>query len=130
MSDPSLPRRRKALLIGIREVKNVFASKVPGAHRDTTRFCNLLLDTYEYQSEDIVTLKDDPEIPDEDRVHLWPTRDNIIREMSSLVNDASAGDILVLLFAGHGGQVKALNDPNEKDGLDESEWMRARDGVA
>ncbi|EIW55201.1 peptidase C14 [Trametes versicolor FP-101664 SS1] len=114
------PRRRKALLIGIREVKNVFASmEVPGAHRDTKRFCDLLLKTYKYQSEDIVTLTDNPEVPDEDRERLWPTRDNIIRGMKNLVRDARPGDILVLLFSGHGGQVKALNDPNEKDGLDE-----------
>ncbi|KAH9858380.1 peptidase C14 [Lenzites betulinus] len=113
--------RRKALLIGVRDVPNLFSREmnVPGAHKDTKRFRNLLIRKYRYKEEDIVVMKDDPDMSEDERERLWPTRKNIMREMDTLVKDASPGDHFVFMYSGHGGQIVALDDTAEKDGLDE-----------
>ncbi|KAI0829609.1 peptidase C14 [Trametes gibbosa] len=113
--------RRKALLVGVRDVPMLFSHEmnVPGAHQDAKRFRNLLIRKYGYKQEDIVVLKDDPDMTDDQRARLWPTRSNIMREMGDLIRNASSGDCFVFMYSGHGSQVMAVDDLDEKDGLDE-----------
>ncbi|KAH9855342.1 peptidase C14 [Lenzites betulinus] len=111
--------RRKALLIGVREVPQMFEVPVPGAHMDTKLFRKLLYEKYDYSWDDIVILKDDTRMSEEDRAQFWPTRANIIREMEDLVRNAQSGDRFVFMYSGHGGQVHAVADKYEKDEKDE-----------
>ena len=52
-----------------------------------------------------------------------PTRDNIEREIQMLIGEAQAGDQVVLLLAGHGGQQPEQKNPDpmylKPDGLDQ-----------
>lgn len=52
------------------------------------------------------------------------TRDNVIREISQYATALEAGDIFLLAYSGHGGQVRDINsdedDDEEDDDLDET----------
>ncbi|KAI0676471.1 caspase domain-containing protein [Trametes maxima] len=141
---PSKPMRRRALLVGVKttnrdhpksgsESPEKFAP-VQGAHRDTKHMQGLLINTFKYNREDILILIDDPNLLPDQRESHWPTKDNIVREMKTLVQNAANGDHIVFLYSGHGGQVKAVSDRNEVDGLDEillpadAYCVRERDG--
>lgn len=47
------------------------------------------------------------------------SRANVINEISTAANTLETGDIFMLSYSGHGGQVPDLND-DEKDGMDET----------
>ena len=61
----------------------------------------------------MVILTDDQQNP-----VMRPTRDNIIRAMQWLVENAQPNDALFLHYSGHGGQTEDL-DGDEEDGYDE-----------
>jgi len=46
------------------------------------------------------------------------TRSNVVKELESLIGKAQSGDLVVLFFSGHGGQVTDRNG-DEQDGKDE-----------
>lgn len=108
---PSFPSsaRRRALLIGIS-----YHGELLNTHQDVDRYRDVLIVTYGYRPEDIILLKDDPAFGH----HLQPTRENILRELRSLVADAAAGDRFTFLFSGHSNQ-QPSKDLNEEDFLDE-----------
>ena len=54
-----------------------------------------------------------------DDTTMQPTRNNILRELDSLVRTASSEDVLMFHYSGHGGQVPDLNG-DEEDGYDET----------
>ncbi|EWC46923.1 hypothetical protein DRE_03935 [Drechslerella stenobrocha 248] len=104
--------KRKALLIGI----NYFNTKrqLNGCINDVVNVRNFLMQSYRYRQEDMVILTDDQTNP-----LSVPKRDNILRAMKWLVQDAQPNDSLFFHFSGHGGQVKDL-DGDEADGYDET----------
>ncbi|KAF3907481.1 Metacaspase-1A [Arthrobotrys entomopaga] len=104
--------KRKALLIGI----NYFNTKrqLNGCINDVMNVRNFLIQAYKYRPEDMVILTDDQSNP-----LSIPKRDNILRAMKWLVQDAQPNDSLFFHFSGHGGQVKDL-DGDEADGYDET----------
>ncbi|CAL1698898.1 unnamed protein product [Somion occarium] len=107
---------KKALCIGI-DYSLLIQPECPqlvGPHNDARDFGVFLEQSRGYQH--VVVMVDDPDIPE----HLHPTRDNIVREMGSLVHDAGPNDSLVFVYAGHIDQVKAKVDKNEADGMDEA----------
>jgi len=108
--------KRRALLIGITYTgpHNKW-SPLDGPYGDVDRYRDLLIATYGYRPEDIVVLKDQPELP----AHHQPTRVNMIRELKALAAGAAAGDRLTFLFSGHSDQQDAKSDMGEEDGLDE-----------
>ncbi|KAI0631105.1 peptidase C14 [Trametes polyzona] len=116
-------RTAKAVLVGVRDIPGIPSlESAKGSHRDVARLRSLLIDVYGYRPGDITVLVDDPEVYGTDTeasARLWPTKENILREMKRLVDGACPGDRRVFQYSGHGGQIVALNDPNEKDGLDE-----------
>ncbi|KAI0356098.1 peptidase C14 [Trametes cingulata] len=127
-----IPRRR-ALLVGVKATRN-FPNLPPvsGAHRDTEYVRRLLIEVYKYRPEDIMILIDDPAFDRNEREWRWPTKRNIVRAMYKLVEGAAPGDTVVFHFSGHGGQIEALEDPDEVDNLDEilfpMDVMRAPQG--
>ncbi|KAI0366826.1 hypothetical protein BV20DRAFT_622638 [Pilatotrama ljubarskyi] len=112
--------RRKALLIGVKITAKLdtFPS-IAGAHRDTELLRQLLIGVYKFRPEDTLALIDDPDFSPEGRERRWPTKRNIVRAMRELVEGTANDDTVVFHFSGHGGQIEALEDPDEVDHLDE-----------
>ncbi|TFY75722.1 hypothetical protein EWM64_g8290 [Hericium alpestre] len=118
---PITPRKpqRRALLIGIC-YKHTHQDDWPElllTHRDVDRFRALLRSRYDYADDEITVMKDDEAVPS----RLWPTAQNIRRELDRLVRGTAAGDQLVLLFCGHSDQLdtEETKDKTEEDGQDE-----------
>lgn len=103
--------RKKALLIGINYIGT--SNQLRGCINDVNAMFNFLTSVGGYLANDIVLLTDNNNQPS----HL-PTRDNILRAMSWLVNGAQPGDSLFFHYSGHGGQEKDLNG-DEISGYDE-----------
>ncbi|KAI1357733.1 caspase domain-containing protein [Xylaria arbuscula] len=103
--------RRKALLIGI----NYFGQdgELAGCINDTKNLFAFLSEKYGYKREDTIILTDDQHDP-----ALIPTKANILRAMSWLVQGAQPNDSLFLHYSGHGGQAEDTNG-DEEDGYDE-----------
>ncbi|KAI0754083.1 caspase domain-containing protein [Daedaleopsis nitida] len=116
-STPRAPPPKLALLIGIDYVDAPQDGDYPPLRRarsDTKDFRQLLITKYEYRPENVVTMLDGEGTPEE----LQPTRENILREIRSLVSGAREGSRFVFFFSGHSGQVPSPNT-DEDDGLDE-----------
>jgi len=105
---------KRALLIGI----NYFGQdgELRGCQEDVTHM-DEWLETLGYT--DIVVMKDGKF----DKTHsrpLAPTKDNILRELYSIVSRCKAGDSLLVHYSGHGSQLKTTEPKNERDGKDET----------
>ncbi|TFY56365.1 hypothetical protein EVG20_g8948, partial [Dentipellis fragilis] len=107
--------RRRALLIGIGYGEAKEWPELFGTFDDVECFHELLRDTYHYHEDEITVLMDHGRLPK----LLWPTEENILREMQRLVKDAAPGDQLVLLYSGHSDQQPTDSDLAEEDGSDE-----------
>ncbi|KAK0186608.1 caspase domain-containing protein [Armillaria mellea] len=99
--------RKRALCIGIdyRHQKD----ELEGCIKDAKSISDFLKERG-YQTQDITTLTDE--------TNDKPTKDNILKALSSLVKDAQTGDLLFLHYSGHGGQVPDKNG-DEEDKEDE-----------
>ncbi|KAI0760720.1 peptidase C14, caspase domain-containing protein [Fomes fomentarius] len=84
-------------------------------HNDAESWKKLLIDNYKYLESEITMMLDKDEISS----HLWPTRDNLVREIKALVADAKDGDKFMFYYAGHSKQVRS-NSIHEEDGFDEA----------
>ncbi|RKF61328.1 Metacaspase-1 [Erysiphe neolycopersici] len=95
--------RRKALLIGI----NYFGQKgeLRGCINDVHNVSTYLKENYGYQN-------------DQQNPVGQPTKNNILRAMSWLVEGCQPNDALFFHYSGHGGQTDDL-DGDEEDGHDE-----------
>ncbi|CAG8814746.1 24563_t:CDS:2, partial [Gigaspora rosea] len=103
-----VPKRRKALLIGINYFKTKFELK--GCLNDVENMKRFLMELYNFPEENMLILTDDPKQRDPSKI---PTRANILKGMKWLVHDSQPGD------SGHGGQVEDKNG-DEVDGYDET----------
>ncbi|KAI6249470.1 Metacaspase-1 [Erysiphe necator] len=103
--------QRKALLIGI----NYFGQngELRGCINDVHNVSAYLKENYGYLSENMVILTDDQQNP-----VGQPTKNNILRAMSWLVEGCQPNDALFFHYSGHGGQTDDL-DGDEEDGHDE-----------
>ncbi|KAI0063751.1 hypothetical protein BV25DRAFT_357160 [Artomyces pyxidatus] len=125
-SKPFVPYRKKqtppaicrALLIGITygTVRCNGYEPLRGPAIDAHAMEDLLLRKYLFKKADVVVMTDE-EV--NQGTHLWPTRQNILKEIDRLVYGARAGDNFVFHYAGHAGQTRATVDQREEDGLDE-----------
>ncbi|KAJ3504206.1 hypothetical protein NLJ89_g8058 [Agrocybe chaxingu] len=82
-----------------------------GPHGEARAMGALLEVQYGYSPEDIVYLLDLPG-------YEYPTRDNILKHMKLLVQDADKGDHFFIHFSGHSDQ-EDTDDPEEDDGKNE-----------
>ena len=102
---------KKALLIGI----NYYSSpsvRLNGCIDDVNNIRSVLIDAYDYDLANIVTLRDD-----ELRSQYQPTRDNIINNLRQLVSQTSQLEEIWIHYSGHGSQIQDQND-DEKSGMD------------
>ncbi|KAL1682855.1 caspase domain-containing protein [Schizophyllum commune] len=114
---PGFPRpaRRRALLIGISYWQRPKKWRLGGTHSDVECFRNLLIDHFEYRENDITVMMDKEGVPED----LWPTEENIRRELQLFTKDCAQRDRFVFLYAGHAGQKPELLKHTEADGKDE-----------
>ncbi|KAK4687534.1 metacaspase-1, partial [Tremellales sp. Uapishka_1] len=105
--------RRKALLIGINYIGT--AHELKGCINDSRSVEQFICERYGYDLSDIVLLTDEAQDP-----RQIPTRDNIIRAMEWLVQDACKDDSLFFHYSGHGTNQADL-DGDEDDGYDEGQ---------
>lgn len=106
------PRRRKALLIGINYLNKPY--QLNGCINDAKYILDFLKQNYDFKDENCKVMTDDTE----DKT-LIPTKENIIKNMKWLVEDAKSGDSLFFHYSGHGLSIKDENG-DEIDGMDES----------
>lgn len=90
----SCSRQRKALLVGI----NYFGltGKLTGCVNDAKNMYSFLSQVYGYRPQDMVILTDDLQKPTSQ-----PTKDNILRAMHWLVNNAKPNDSLLFHYSGN-----------------------------
>ncbi|KAJ7502591.1 caspase domain-containing protein [Mycena galericulata] len=111
-STVTLRSRKKALLISISQTEGY--AELKAAHRDAYSMRDLLIDLYEYTSDEITILLDDG-IPG----HVQPTQRNILLAIGELVKDVKEGDWLFFHYCGHSTQVDNPRSNSEEDGKDE-----------
>ncbi|KAL1690593.1 caspase domain-containing protein [Schizophyllum commune] len=109
------PLRKRALLIGISYRERDQSWWLRGTHSDVKRLRRLLIRRYGFRAQDITVMVD----REGARKDLWPTENNIRRELSRLTKDCALRDRFVLLYAGHAGQKPELFKHSEADGFDE-----------
>jgi hypothetical protein len=98
--------RKKALLIGINYIGTPY--QLNGCINDVNSMTSKL--TADFGFTDITSMTD--ETP------MKPTRDNILREFTNLLANAQSGDLLFVLYSGHGTNVVDRNG-DETDKRDE-----------
>lgn len=103
---PIGPANKKALLIGCNYVATQY--QLNGCINDAINIKNKLSSTYGFTNIKLMT---------DDTVQK-PTRINIINEITNLLANSVSGDILFILFSGHGTSFKDTNN-DELDGMDE-----------
>jgi len=120
--------RERALLVGVTRYPSLgLERQLRGPINDVRMIRDVLIRQFQFRDEDIVTLTEtrpgeagtaEPAAPPD----LMPTRTNIVARIKRLITDAAPGDVIVILFAGHGSQ-QPNNNPDqddEPDGLDET----------
>ncbi|KAH7865926.1 hypothetical protein Vadar_013238 [Vaccinium darrowii] len=103
---------KKAVLCGVSYTKKKY--KLKGTVNDVTRMKSLLVDRFCFPENAIRVLTEEQSDPS-----FIPTKKNIQKALSWLVEDCKSGDSLVFYFSGHGlRQPDFSND--EIDGYDET----------
>lgn len=103
---------KKALLIGINYINDSNA-RLQGCIEDIININEVLTNNYEYIKENIVQLRDD--ISDNNQK---PTRNNILKELTNLIEQSGNLNEIWIHYSGHGSQIRD-NSNDETDRLDE-----------
>ena len=103
---------KKALLVGINYLKDPTV-RLQGCIDDIANMAKTLTENYDYTKENIVQLRDD--VSD---ANSQPTRANILRELTKLVEQSASLSEIWFHYSGHGSQIRDTNR-EEMDGLDE-----------
>ena len=104
--------KRRALFVGI----NYYGSNkaLRGCIYDTINVRNMMIDAYQYKTEHIVMLRDD--VKD---LALRPTRENILKELQSFVDDSASCSEIFFMYNGHGTRINDENGDETVDNKDE-----------
>jgi len=100
---------KKALLIGINYINDSDIT-LNGCIDDVINMRNMLIDAYDYDPSNILTLRDD----DKHTIHQ-PSRDNIINNLKKLANESDKLSELWVHYSGHGSLLfdnKSINTNN------------------
>ena len=106
--DHTSPVVKRALMIGINDYEDIEITDLRGAVNDVLILRNLLVEKYNFETDNIKTLVDSQ-----------ATRKNILMALDHLVQVSDSNDIVVVHFSGHGSHVEDV-DGDESDGLDET----------
>lgn len=100
---------KRALLIGI-NYTSIPDITLSGCIDDIVNMQGVLIDAYDYQSSNIILLRDDIDDPTRQ-----PTLANITAQLKQLASQSSASDEIWVHYSGHGSQLQKINDPNKDD---------------
>ncbi|KAG1753598.1 peptidase C14, caspase domain-containing protein [Suillus paluster] len=114
MANPTNAGNKKALLIAVRSVDKKGFLPLHHAHEDAESLKRLLIDEFNYPEANVVLMKHDTEV----LKHLWPSRKNILEQITKMVTGASANDQFFFYYSGHGNQITCKHH-TETDGKDE-----------
>lgn len=98
---------KKALLIGI-DYTDISGLTLKGCINDIINMRNMLIDTYDFNSDDIIMLRDDDYIK-----YQPPTYFNILHSLSSIVNESNNLEEFWLHYSGHGSRIHNYNSNSE-----------------
>jgi hypothetical protein len=90
-----------ALLIGCNYV-NIPNARLYGCIHDIINIKNMLIDAYDYNTSNIIMLRDDTP-------SMLPTRENIINNLTYVINESANYEELWIHYSGHGTQVLDTN---------------------
>merc|ERR1719223_772123 len=90
--------KRRALLVGI----NYFGQEgeLTGSHNDVMNMKEYIMDSQGFTEADVKILMDGEEYDE-------PSYANILKECRRLVDESSAGDLVLFHFSGHGGRLRS-----------------------
>lgn len=119
-------KKKKALCIGINYKSQ--DRELRGCVNDAWNMAEFLKSFWNYASEDIMVLTDEPY-----NLKYMPTKRNILSALRWLVKDAQPGDCLFFHYSGHGGRIVDLDgcrvDGHRADGFEKAihpvDWERA-----
>lgn len=94
--------RRFALLVGVEKYDGTEFTSLRFAGRDISELANVLR---EARYDEVVLLTDDEAFARKNEA-LFPTADNVRRQLDALLKLVGPGDTLVVAFAGHGVQLQ------------------------
>lgn len=97
----------KAVIVGINKYHNP-KNNLRGCINDANNMKSVLIDFFNFKESDIELLTDSS-----------ATKENIINNLSSMVDNAKEGDNLVFFFSGHGSQIRDINNDERKNRKDE-----------
>jgi hypothetical protein len=103
---------KKALLVGINYLNDP-SVKLNGCISDIVNISKTLVDNYGYTKENIVQLRDDV-----NDIKSMPTRQNILKELTNIINQSNTLSEIWFHYSGHGSQINDRTN-DEKDRLDE-----------
>ena len=103
---------KKAVLVGI-NYTNTPNIALRGCINDIVNISEVLIDSYDYDINNIVQLRDDT-----NDASKLPTRNNILSQLTNLVNQSSRLTEIWFHYSGHGSQIRDTNG-DEADRLDE-----------
>lgn len=107
---PGCVGNKRALLIGINYVGQ--KGELKACHNDVNNMADYLMEVHDFQERDMLILMDDGK-------HKMPTHKNIMTGFRILTARSKPGDVVFVMFSGHGGQTEDL-DGDEDDGMDET----------
>ena len=99
-----------ALLIGS-NYRNIPNARLYGCINDIINIKNMLIDAYDYNTPNIIILRDD-------NPSMLPTRENIINNLTYVINESHKYNELWIHYSGHGSRI-IDNNYDENDGYDE-----------
>lgn len=108
---------KKALLVGINyyDISNITLN---GCINDIININNMLIDAYDYSMDNIIMLRDHQSDP-----NYYPTRENILNKLTTLIGESSGLNELWIHYSGHGsripGKYRDNNYSNGEEGYDD-----------
>ena len=103
---------KRALLIGINYINS--NAELQGCMNDIENIYKLLLNKYQYKSENVMLMTD--------KTKIKPTKNNIIKYLTQLIQNSNADnttDTLYFHYSGHGTNILDTMDQDEIDNFDE-----------
>lgn len=117
-----MPPVKKALCIGVNYTGS--GADLRGPVNDALRWAEVLTHNCDFKRSNVLTMIDEyPSgelVGDDDPRYVIPTKENILDSLDWLVDDISAGDVVLLTFSGHGVQVTEGLLPSGSDKIDEA----------
>lgn len=117
-----MPPCRKAVCIGVNYTGS--GADLRGPVNDALNWVDVLSTRCDFKRSNVLAMIDEypsgEPVSDDDTRYVVPTKENILEALDWLVDDVSAGDVVLLTFSGHGVQITDGVVPSGSDKIDEA----------